>query len=170
MRKKEMTSEDMLKLMKERRSIRAFKDEMISDETIQNLLEAARWCQSASNKQPWRFIIIKNKDLITKLTKLATYGSFIKQAPVVIAVVANKETAPKWYIHDTSIVAHQICLMAWSLGLGTCWIGSMDREKAAELLQLSAAEYLTTILPIGYPKTIPNPTPRKELKDLVSYM
>ena len=165
-----MTPEDVLKLMKERRSIRAFKDEMISDEAIQQLLEAARWCQSASNKQPWRFIIIKNKDIINKLSKLATYGSFIKQAPVVIAVVANKETAPKWYIHDTSMAAHQICLMAWSLGLGTCWIGSMDREKAAVLLQLSAAEYLTTILPIGYPKTIPNPTPRKELKELVSYL
>jgi nitroreductase len=165
-----MTPEEMLKLMKERRSIRSFKDEMISDETIEQLLEAARWCQSASNKQPWRFIIIKNKDITNKLSKLATYGSFIKQAPVVIAVVANKETAPKWYIHDTSIVAHQICLMAWSLGLGTCWIGSMDREKAAELLRLNASEYLTTILPIGYPKTIPSPTPRKELKDLVSYL
>ena len=163
-----MTPEDVLKLMEERRSIRAFKEEMIPDETIQKLLDAARWCQSASNKQPWRFIIIKNKDVFNKLAKLATYGSFIKQASVVIAVVANKETAPKWYIHDTSMAAHQICLMAWSLGLGTCWIGSMDREKAAELLQLSAPEYLTTILPIGYPKTIPNPTPRKELKDLVS--
>ena len=168
--KTEMTPEDVLKLMKERRSIRAFKDEMISDEAIGKLLEAARWCQSASNKQPWRFIIIKNKDMINKLSKIAIYGSFIKQAPVVIAVVANKDTAPKWYIHDTSMAAHQICLMAWSLSLGTCWIGSMDREKAAELLQLNASEYLTTILPIGYPKTIPDPTPRKELKDLVSYL
>jgi len=165
-----MNSEDILQLMKERRSIRAFKEDPIPDEAIEKILEAARWCQSASNTQPWRFIVIKNKDLIKKLSRFAVYGSFVKQAPVVIAIIANKETAPNWYIHDTSMVSHQICLMVWSLGLGTCWIGTMDRDKAGELLGLRAEEHLTTILPIGYPKSIPNATPRKELQELVSYI
>jgi len=156
--------------MKGRRSIRAFKNDPVSDEDIEKILEAARWCQSASNQQPWRFIVIKNRDIIKQLSKFPAYGGFVKQAPVVIAIVANKGTAPKWYLHDTSMVAHQICLMAWSLGLGTCWIGTMDRGKAAEFLGLNAEEYLTTILPIGYPKTVPPPTPRKELQELVSYL
>ncbi len=165
-----MNPDEVLKLMKERRSIRAFKDAPVPDEAIEKILEAARWCQSASNFQPWRFIVIQNKDLIAQLTKTATYGKFLTQCGTVIAIVANKKTAPKWYIHDTSMTSHQICLMAWSLGLGTCWIGSMDREKAAELLKLQENEFLLTMLPIGYPEKIPDPPPRKPLNKIVSYL
>nr|MDO8083989.1 nitroreductase family protein [Candidatus Sigynarchaeum springense] len=164
-----MNPEDLLALMKERRSIRAFKPDAVPDEAITMILEAARWCQSASNKQPWRFIVVKGKEIIKALCKCATYGNFIEQAPVVIAIVANQRDAPKWYIHDSSMCAHQACLMAWALGLGTCWIGSMDREKAAKLLDLGKDEVIATILPIGYPVSIPKPTSRKALSDLASY-
>ncbi len=155
--------------MKARRSIRLFRPDPVPDEAINTILEAARWCQSASNKQPWRFIVVKGKETIKALGKCATYGNFIEQAPVVIAIVANTEDAPKWYVHDSSMCSHQACLMAWALGLGTCWIGSMDREKAAGVLGLAKQEVLTTILPIGYPKNVPKPTSRKALADLVSY-
>nr|MDO8113562.1 nitroreductase family protein [Candidatus Sigynarchaeota archaeon] len=161
--------DDIMQLMKERRSIRSFKPDTIPDETIRTILEAARWCQSASNKQPWRFIVVKNKDLIKALGKCATYGNFIQEAPVILAVVADKGTAPKWYLHDTCLVTQQICLISWALGLGTCWIGSMDRDKAGKLLDLAKDEFLTTILPIGYPKSIPKPTSRKNLDEIVSY-
>ena len=165
-----MDADEVLRLMKERRSIRSYKDDSVSDDDLEKILEAARWCQSASNRQPWRFIVIKNIDTIKKLSKLAPYGGFIKQVSVVIAIISNKKKDPKWYIHDTSMASHQICLMAWALGLGTCWIGSLNREKGAELLKLGKDEFLTTILPIGYPKKIPNPTPRKDLQDIVSYI
>ncbi|MCP4764121.1 MAG: nitroreductase, partial [archaeon] len=158
-----MNAEDLLTLMKERRSIRTFKSDPISEENLRKILEAARWCQSGSNKQPWRLIIIRNRKVIEDLTKIAIYGKFINQVSIVIAIVANKNIAPKWYIHDTSMVSHQICLMAWSLGLGTCWIGTFDRNKGAKILDLKEEEHLTTILPIGIPKLIPNPTPRKKM-------
>ncbi len=78
---------------------------------------------------------------------------------------------PKWYLQDTSMCAHQICLMATALDLGTCWIGSLDRDKAAKLLKLAPHEFLTTVLPIGYPKSETNGNPdRKELEKLVTYM
>jgi nitroreductase len=164
-----MKSDDLLELMKARRSIRAFKPDPVPDQAIITILEAARWCQSASNKQPWRFIVVKSKETIKALCKCATYGNFIEQAPVVIAIVANTKTAPKWHVHDSSMCSHQACLMAWALGLGTCWIGSMDRDKAASLLGTGKDEMIATILPIGYPSSIPNSTPRKPLADLVSY-
>ncbi|MHA1752888.1 MAG: nitroreductase family protein [Candidatus Helarchaeota archaeon] len=165
-----MNPNEILELMKNRRSIREYTDTPISNEDINMILEAARWCQSGSNKQPWRFIVIKNKNIIEKLAKLAKYGHFVKRAPVVIAVVSNKKVSPKWYIHDSSMAAHQICLMVSALGLGTCWIGSLDRDKGAELLGLSKDEFLTTILPIGHPQKIPKPTPRKPLEKIVSYL
>ena len=159
--------DELLQLMKERRSIRKFKEDPVPDSSIEKILEAARWCQSASNRQPWRFIVLRNKDLNEKLSHFATYGKFLKQAPVSICIVADKGTAPNWYIHDTSMASHQMCLMIWALGLGTCWLGSFDREKAAPLLKLKKSEYLTTILPIGVPDEHPKPTSRKELKEIV---
>ena len=164
-----MEPSELLQIMKERRSIRAFTQDPVPDDAIQMILEAGRWCQSASNKQPWRFIIVKDLTLIQKLCKAATYGNFIEKASVVIVIVASKKTAPKWYIYDTSMVSHQMCLMAWALGIGTCWIGTMDRVKAGTLLGLPSHEFLTTILPLGYPVSIPKPTSRKDLDTIVSY-
>ncbi|MFX0098977.1 MAG: nitroreductase family protein [Candidatus Hodarchaeota archaeon] len=163
-----MDPDYILALMRNRRSIRKFKEDPVPDELIDKILEAARWCQSASNRQPWRFIVIKKKELIKDLKECTTYGKFLDQAPVVIAVVGDKGKAPKWYLHDTCMASHQICLMAWALGLGTCWIGSMDREKGAELLNLGKKEFLTTILPIGYPASIPSPSTRNKLEKIVT--
>lgn len=165
-----MNPDELLMLMKERRSVRAYQETPVPQALIEKILEAARWCQIASNVQPWRFIVVRNKGTIQALSKFAPYGRFISQAPVVIAIVADTKKAPKWYIYDTSMVSHQICLMTWALGLGTCWIGSLDRDKAGELLHLKKGEFLTTILPIGYPKEkqLP-PTSRKTLEDIVNY-
>ncbi len=167
-----MNPDDLLDLMKGRRSIRMFESDTIPDESIQKILNAAKWCQSGSNKQPWRFIVIKNKKLIEDLSETTSYGKFVKDVSVVIAIIANKELSPKWFVHDTSMASHQMCLMTWALGLGTCWIGTMDRVAAANLLNLSENEHLTTILPIGVPKkNIPNPTtPRKKIEEIVSYI
>ena len=163
-----MNSEEVLRLMQERRSIRKFKPDPIEDDKIEQILEAARWTQSASNRQPWRFIVIKNQEIISQLQKAAKFGGFVSQAPLVIAIIADKKRSPNWYLQDTSMVAHQICLMAWSLDLGTCWIGSMDRDKAAEVLELDKNEHVTTILPIGYFHKKPSPTSRKSLKNMVT--
>jgi nitroreductase len=166
-----MNPDELLQLMKDRRSVRMFESTPIPEESLMKILEAARWCQSASNRQPWRFIVIRNHELIEKIAKHATYGKFISQAPLLIAIVADKKGAPNWYIHDTSMVSHQICLMTWALGLGTCWIGSLDRDKAGSLLNLKSNEFLTTVLPIGVPKTKGIGTSsRKELTDLISYL
>lgn len=159
----------VIELMKARRSVRVFKSDPITPETLDQILEAARWCQSASNVQPWRFIVVKTHEKLTKLACHAMYGKFIANAPVAIAIIADTKRAPKWYIYDTSMVSHQICLMAWALGIGTCWIGSLDRDKAGEVLGIAKHEFLTTILPLGYPteENIP-PTSRKALKEIVS--
>lgn len=171
MQQVEYHPEEILALMQNRRSTRQFESKPVPDEMVQKLLEAARWTQSACNYQPWRLIVIRNPQKLKAIAKLANYGHFIKDAPLAIAIVGDTKKSPKWYVYDTSMLAHQICLMAWSLGLGTCWIGSLDRDAAAKGLELNSHEFLTTILPIGFPKAgVTLSSTRKELKNMVTYL
>jgi nitroreductase len=162
-----MDSKELLELMVARRSIRAFKPDPVPDEIVTRILEAARWCQSASNRQPWRFIVIKNRDLLTKISKAATYGKFIADAPLAIAIIANSKTSPNWHLHDTSMVAHQMALIAWADGVGTCWIGSMNRVTVGLLLNIKVGEFVTTVLPFGYPKGKIPTSSRNSLESMV---
>ena len=155
---------DLLDFLKERRSIRTYKDTPIPDEEIEMILEAGRASPSASNVQPWEFIVIKNKEIISRLASIAPYGRFISQAPVVIAIVGKIDQNPTWYIQDTTLVSMNMMLMAWALGLGTCWVGSIDREKAKTILGVPGYDFLLTVLPMGYISgNIPIPPPRKDM-------
>ena len=157
-----------LKFLKGRRSIRLFQANPISEKEIEMILEAGRWTPSASHRQPWEFIVIKNKVLLENISKNTSYGKFIKEAPVAIAIIGKMKTSSKWYLIDTSLVSMQMMLMAWSLGIGTCWIGTMNREKVKNLLGLKETDHLLTILPFGYIKgDIPDPKPRKSLNKIV---
>jgi nitroreductase len=159
--------EEFLKILKERRTIRCFKDEMISEKELNMILEAGKWAPSASNRQAWKFIVIKNKEIINKLAKVAIYGKFVREAPVVIAIVGFVHDNPNWYIQDTSLASMNMMLMAWVLKIGTCWIGSMDREKAKEIIGINKHDFLLTILPFGYlTKKVPNPPPKKDLDEI----
>ncbi len=159
--------EEFLEFLKGRRSIRAFQKEEIKEEHLKMILEAGRWTPSASNRQPWEFIIIKDKEILQKVSETAIYGKFFRNAPLAIAIVAKPSESPNWYKVDTSLVSMQMMLMAWTLGIGSCWIGSMDREKAKTLLGIAKEDYLLTILPFGYIKgNIPKPTLRKSLEQI----
>jgi nitroreductase len=159
--------EDFLEFLKGRRSIRKFEEKQISEKEIEMILEAGRWTPSASNRQPWQFIVIKNKEILMMVAKTAIYGKFVRTAPLAIAIVGKTKESPNWYAIDTSLVSMNMILMAWALGIGTCWIGSMNREKAKDLLGLGKDDYLLTILPFGYIKgTIPKSSLRKPLEQI----
>ncbi|MBD3194287.1 MAG: hypothetical protein GF317_04475 [Candidatus Lokiarchaeota archaeon] len=158
---------EVLELIKSRRSIRCFSDDMIPDDQINMILEAGKWAPTASNRQEVRFLVIKDKDILNKLSETAIYGKFVREAPILIAIIGKTHENPNWYVQDTSLASMNMMLMAWSLDIGTCWIGSMDRKAAKQILNLKKDDFLLTILPFGYlRKDIPNPPPRKELEDI----
>jgi nitroreductase len=160
--------EDFLEFIKNRRTIRSFQDMQIPDNVIQMILEAGRWTPSASNKQPWEFFVIKDKEILKEISKNAFYGRHIKRAPLAIAIVGKKKKSPNYYIQDTSLVSMTMMLMAWSLGIGTCWIGALDRKKVKEILGLGEDDFLLTVLPMGYIKgDIPKPTLRAALDQII---
>jgi len=91
---------DVFECIVSRRSIRSFKDEPVPDEALERILEAARWAPSAVNRQPWHFIVIKNRETLRRIASLARYGSFISQAPVAVAVVTDPSS--RWHLIDGS--------------------------------------------------------------------
>ena len=159
--------EEFLAFLKDRRSIRSYLDKVIPDKEVEMILEAGRWTPSASNKQPWEFLVIRNKEILREISKKAFYGRHIKRAPLAIAIVGKIKVNPNYYIQDTSLASMNMMLMAWSLGIGTCWTGALKRDAVKELLGLVENDYLLTILPMGYIKgNIPKPTLRKGLDQL----
>jgi len=159
--------EAILDFLKGRRSIRNFQDKPVTDEHIEMILEAGRWTPSGSNRQPWEFIVVKNREILKKISKTGYYGLPLRKAPLGIAIVGKRLENPNWYIQDTSLASMNMMLMAWALNIGMCWMGSMDREYAKELLGLGKDDFLLTILAMGYIKgKIPKPTVRKSLEEI----
>ena len=166
-----MSENKHLKLLKERRSIRSYDSREIEDDILTQIFEATRWCMSARNRQPWTFHVVRNKDLIKEIAKECITGPFIAGAPLLIVIVGDMELSPNWYLHDTCFASLQIALAAWSFGIGTCWIGRINRDNVKNLLNLQDSDYLLTVLPLGYPKDkIPDPQPRKSLGEIVKYI
>jgi nitroreductase len=165
-----MSKNEQIRLLKERRSIRRYDSRPIKDDILTQIFEITSWCWSAVNRQPWKFYVIRNKELISKVAKECTTGTFAAEAPVLVALVGDVDAQPNWYVHDLSFVSLQMALAAWTFGIGTCFIGNINREKVKELLNLKEKDYLLTVLPLGYPYgDIPKPRPRKSLDEMVEY-
>ncbi|MEE9377650.1 MAG: nitroreductase family protein [Candidatus Lokiarchaeia archaeon] len=113
----------ILDIIKSRRSTRRFKPDMVSDEDLNAVLEAARWAPSGDNKQPWKFIVIKNKENMMKIAELSPLKRFhamLRNGPVLIAILVNSKRS-KWVVLDGAICVQNLMLEAWVRGLGTCF-------------------------------------------------
>jgi nitroreductase len=126
----------IIDVIKKRRSIRAYKDKSLSKETIESILEAARYAPTASNLQQLEYKVITNKKLIKKIseriveqikkessfTSLRDKGDLIfYDAPLVIIIIGPEDN--KWIYSDAALAVQNIMLYATSIGLGTCFIG-----------------------------------------------
>jgi nitroreductase len=87
-----------------------------------------------------------------KLAKNARFGKFIKESPVVIVACGDTENSSKWYMVDTAIAVQQMVLMATAEGVGSCWIGSMDKSDVSELLSIPEKWEVVAMLTLGYPR------------------
>lgn len=172
----------ILELIKSRRSTRRFKSEIICDEDLNAVLEAARWAPSGENVQPWKFLVIKNKETMNKIVDLLPYKkfqAFLKNAPILIGVLVNRKKSA-WAILDGALCMQNLMLEAWSRGLGTCfsaWYPTVPppiEEKVKELLNIPLHWTIITFTPLGYPIDEPEqafrlPAKRWPLEELVSF-
>ncbi len=151
-----------------RRTVREFKPDPIPEEVVYKILQAGRWAPSSSNSQPWHFVVVQDRDSLRKLGAIATQGSFIADAPLAIAIVMEQATRPQL---DAGRALQQMELVAWSEGMGTCFVGvrSDDQQKAVkELLSIPPEMELITIMPYGYrlPGSHSRGTPRKPMSEM----
>jgi len=169
---------DVLEAVKGRRSIRAFKNRDVPAEIVEKLIDAARWAPSAGNIQPWEFIIVRKPKIKRRLVEAALDQVFIEEAPVVIVVCANEVRSSQGYgvrgetlycIQDTAAAIQNIHLTAYSLGLGTCWVGAFREEEAREILKIPYGIRPVAIIPVGYSAEAPTPRMRKSISQIVHY-
>ena len=162
---------DVLDVIQNRRSIRAFKYRTVEEDKIKRVLEAARLSPSAKNLQERFFIVVKDKAKRRALADAAHGQSFVGDAPVVIVACADNTnyTMPCGqlaYPIDTAIAVDHMTLQAVAEGLGTCWIGAFSEEQVKELLNIPDQIRAVALLPIGYPKNTPPHTPRKKFNEI----
>ena len=136
--------------IRSRRTVREFEPDPVPDRVINRMLRASRWAPSARNRQPWNFIVIKERATLDQIGKIASSGSFIGQAPLAIAVAMDKQGRPEL---DAGRSLQQMELAAWSEGVGGCFAGirGEENDKVKELLGIPEDKELVTVMAFGYP-------------------
>jgi len=167
-----MIEMDVLEAIRTRRSIRKYdRTRDVEPEKLLTCLEAARWAPSASNKQPWHFIIVRNKEKREELAKLHPYGKFMAESPVVVVVLGDPQKHQKYFKCDPPIATQNFLLAAHAQGLGTCWMGVIDapfEDQIKRLLNVPENLKIICTVSVGYPTEKPEKT-RQPLEDMVSY-
>jgi nitroreductase len=160
-----------------RKSIRSYKSDPVSDEVLFKVLDAARLAPSAGNVQPWHFIIVKDREKRAAIAKGCRYGKFLSKTPVVIVACGDKKASSHWYSIDTAIALEHIVLAATDLALGSCWIGMFNEKEVRRLINLPKDFEIIALLALGYPRKKIDPwakilhtlRPRKKLKEITSF-
>jgi nitroreductase len=165
---------DILTAIRQRRSVRAYKDIAVEEDKLKTILEAARLAPSASNRQEWKFIVVKNKETRKKLTTTTLGQSFVGEAPVIIVACATETKAimlcgQPAYTVDVSIACAFMILQAFELGLGTCWLGAFKEDEVKKILKIPEAVRVVAMIPMGYSNQPPSQKPRKGLEEIVSF-
>jgi nitroreductase len=163
----------MLDILRNRRSIRRYKDREIETEKIELLKEAALRSPSSRGINPWRFLFITNKGKLEELSRAKESGSgFLKGASLGVVVCATQGESDVW-VEDCSIASIILQLAGQSLGLGSCWIQIRKRMHSSNL---ASEDYIKRVLGLpenfnvesmiafGYPDEDKKPIPKEQLE------
>lgn len=140
-----------------RKSIRKYKDRKVNDEILEELLKAGMQAPSAGNEQPWEFIVLRNKDIMAKITEFHPYSKMLLNTDVAIVICGDesKEVFKGFWVQDCSAATENILLAAEEKGLGAVWLGVYPIEDRVEgikkLLNLPDSVIPLSIIPVGYP-------------------
>ena len=197
-----------MKCIKSRRSIRNYREEALSKEIIEKIIEAGRYAPSAENRQPWRFIVITSREATKKLSdetkkqiewilkkrrKLrkrypelddkqtilflqavarASKDVIFHDAPVVIFIITENKA---FYDESCACAAENMMLAAWSMGIGSCWIGFAKflemSNDAMKMLDIPAEHHIAACLVFGYPEKVPKkPLPRNPMAGIMKWI
>ena len=135
--------------IRSRVAVRQFKSDPVPDDVVRRVLLAARWAPSQRNRQPWHLVVVEDRHTLEQIGALASSGAYIAEAPVAIAF-AMEESA-RMVQFDAARAIENMLLVAWEHGVGTSYVGQMDRDRIKELLGIPEGMELVTVMPFGYP-------------------
>lgn len=153
----------VFKVIEKRRSIRKYQDKPVEKEKILKIIEAARLAPSASNGQPWRFVVVTEKDTLSHIgtEALGSINKWAKNAPCIIIGCSVKKnfmthyigeaiSGIQYHILDVGIAMEHIVLVAEEIGLSTCWMGWFNERKLKKILNIPFSWRIVSLLSVGY--------------------
>jgi len=179
---------DAIKMIKERRSIRKFKDEKVDRKIMQEIVSISRWAPSWANFQIARYNLIDDPNTIEKIANDGVKG-FIYNVDTLkgakgVAVLSytkgksgklNKEEyatvkGDAWEIFDSGIACQTFCLAAHAKSIGTVIMGVIDEKSIAQIINLPENENVAALIVYGYPNEEPKPTTRKSVDEILRFI
>lgn len=172
------------KVVSERRSVRHYRPEAVSEEVLTKILDAGRLAPTAGNLQPWEFIVIRGAELKEQVVACTYPGadvnspncqSWINQAPVLVVVCIDATKSVAKYgslgadvaVLDGAAAMQTMILAAVAYGLGSCWVSGYRTEELKEALAIPEHVQPLGILPLGYPASIPEARPKRQLSEII---
>jgi len=148
---------DAMEAIISRRSIRRYTGQTISDEMIDQLLQAAMSAPSAGNMQPWQFVVIDDRGILDTIPKVHPYADMVREAPLAIVVCGDlqRDGFGGYWVQDCSAATENMLIAAHALGLGAVWLGVYPRDERVTALRelLDIPENVTpfAVIALGYP-------------------
>src|SRR3989344_5154713 len=169
---------DILELIKSRRSITKYLPKAIPWEYVSRIVDAARHAPSCGNVQNWKFVVVLSPEKRKAIAEAALQQYWMITAPVHIVVLAMSDMAERYYgirgerlytVQNCAAAVQNMLLEAQSLGLGSCWIGGFDEEALKTLFKIPEEVRPQAVIAIGYDKEIPSKPPKYPLETLVYF-
>lgn len=154
-----------------RRSIRRFTDEPVKRYLVMEIIKAGTWAPSGLNNQPWRFVVIRKKEVLSALARLTRYQKVIEGAPVAIAVFVDR-AAMYHEVKDYQAMGaciENMLLAAHALGLGAVWLGEILKSagEVRTLLELPDNVELMAVVALGHPAARNQTSQRRKLEEVL---
>jgi nitroreductase len=148
----ERTARDRISFLRTLRAVRSFRSDPVPQEVVEDVLEVARWSGSASNKQPWEILVVRERDTLRSLASLRGYAGHLAGAPLGIVLVMAGERAEQ-ETYDEGRLAERIMLAAHAHGVGSSigWLVGPGRDSARDLLGIPKEKVVRTAISLGYP-------------------
>lgn len=151
-----------LEAIRHRKSIRAYKTDSIPEEAIKTLEEAINLAPTGANRQAFVFYFVQDKEKLADISGNACRQDFVKQVPLIIAATCDEGRS-----FDAAIAMENCVIAAEDLGLGTCWIGSHDRDQVRRALSIPDDKEIPALLTVGYPAEEPERRQRKPIDEII---
>jgi len=154
----------LLDLIVKRRTIRRYQQKAISRKILKELIDVARLAPSGANLQPCEYVMVNERPIVDRVFETLRWAGYIapqgnpppgERPMAYIVVLVNEKKRKSFSTQDAAAAIENMILLAWAHGIGSCWIGSVEREELAQILESPSHCRIDSVLALGYPLESP---------------